>query len=92
MSITQIDQQYVAGTYGRFPVELLSGKGAMLERYRRDCVTLGQQICLVKGDEIRHGTALDIDSQGALIVRFDDGTTDAVNSGEVSIRGMYGYL
>ena len=72
--------------------ELLSGKGAMLERYRRDCVTLGRQICLVKGDEIRHGTALDIDSQGALIVRFDDGTTDAVNSGEVSIRGMYGYL
>ncbi len=29
MSITQIDQQYVAGTYGRFPVELLSGKGSI---------------------------------------------------------------
>ena len=27
MSITQIDKEYVAGTYGRFPVELLSGKG-----------------------------------------------------------------
>ncbi len=30
MSITSIDQEYVAGTYGRFPVELLSGKGSIL--------------------------------------------------------------
>ena len=28
MSITSIDQEYVAGTYGRFPVELLCGKGS----------------------------------------------------------------
>ena len=28
MSITQIDQQYVAGTYNRFPVEIVRGKGA----------------------------------------------------------------
>ena len=28
MSITSIDKEYVAGTYGRFPVELLSGKGS----------------------------------------------------------------
>ena len=29
-SITSLDQEYVAGTYGRFPVELVSGKGCML--------------------------------------------------------------
>ena len=28
MSITQIDKQYVAGTYNRFPVEIVSGKGS----------------------------------------------------------------
>ena len=28
MSITSIDKEYVAGTYGRFPVELVSGKGS----------------------------------------------------------------
>lgn len=28
MSITQIDNQYVAGTYNRFPVEIVSGKGS----------------------------------------------------------------
>ncbi len=30
MSITQTDQQYVASTYGRFPLELVSGKGSRL--------------------------------------------------------------
>ena len=30
MSITWIDQEYVARTYGRFPVELVSGKGSVL--------------------------------------------------------------
>ena len=29
-SITHLDQQYVAPTYGRFPVELVSGKGCIL--------------------------------------------------------------
>ena len=29
MNITAIDQEYVAGTYGRFPVELVSGKGSI---------------------------------------------------------------
>ena len=71
---------------------LLTGKEAMLEQYRRDCVTLGQKISVVRGDEIRHGTALDIGDDGDLIVRFDDVHTEAVSSGEVSIRGMYGYV
>jgi len=31
MSITAIDKDYVAGTYGRFPVELVSGKGSIVK-------------------------------------------------------------
>jgi acetylornithine/N-succinyldiaminopimelate aminotransferase len=31
MSITSIDKEYVAGTYGRFPVELVAGKGSIFE-------------------------------------------------------------
>ena len=70
---------------------LLTGKEEMLRRYRSRCVTLGQEISVVRGEEIRHGTALDVDAEGALVVRFTDGHTEAVSSGEVSIRGMYGY-
>ena len=31
MSITAIDKEYVAGTYGRFPLELVSGKGCIVK-------------------------------------------------------------
>lgn len=72
--------------------QLLDGKTDMLNRYRHNCITLGQEISLVRGEEVRHGTALDIDGEGALIVRFPDGHNEAVNSGEVSVRGMYGYV
>ena len=65
---------------------------AALTQYRRDCVTIGNEISVVRGDEIRHGTALNVDESGALVVRFTDGQIGTVNSGEVSIRGMYGYV
>ena len=76
----------------RMDAQLLSGKSQILERYRKDCITLGQEVSLVRGDEVRHGTALDIDEDGALVVRFHNGLTETVNSGEVSVRGMYGYV
>ena len=71
---------------------LLTDKQTILRRYRADCITLGRDVVLLRGEERRYGRALDIDEQGALLVSFRDGTTEAVNSGEVSIRGMYGYV
>jgi len=71
---------------------LFSGKFAMLRQYRRDCVTLGQEVSILRGDSVSHAFAMDVDEAGALIVRYAEGTLEAVNSGEVSVRGMYGYL
>ena len=71
---------------------LLTRKVDILSQYRRDCITVGQEISLVRGEDVRHGKALDIDEAGALIVSFPDGSIEAVNSGEISIRGMYGYV
>lgn len=76
----------------RMDAVLLTRKEEMLRQYRRDCITVGQEISLVRGEEIRHGTALTVDEEGALVVRFPDGHTESVNSGEVSVRGMYGYI
>lgn len=73
-------------------VDLLARKSAMLERYRADCVTLGRQICVVQGEKKRHATALDIDKDGGLVIGLPDGVTETVAFGEVSVRGMYGYL
>ena len=71
---------------------LFTEKEAMLSQYKKDCVTLGKEISLVQGDEVSHGTALDIGENGDLIVRFENGTVRPVSSGEVSVRGMYGYV
>lgn len=76
----------------KMDTHLLDGKAAMLDAYRKDCVTLGKDISVVRGEEVRHGTALDIGEDGDLLVRFRDGTVSPVSSGEVSIRGMYGYV
>jgi len=71
---------------------LLAGKSVMLEAYRASCITLDTDVSVVQADSVRHGHALTVNEQGALVVRFPDGHTEAVNSGEVSIRGMYGYV
>lgn len=71
---------------------LLTGKAEMLRFYRENCVTLGKDISLVCGEEVRHGQALDVNGEGALVVRFPDSHVEAVSAGEVSIRGMYGYV
>ena len=63
-----------------------------MDRYRKDCVTLGREIAVISASDTRYGVAADIDTEGALIVNFCDGTTESVNSGEVSVRGLMGYL
>jgi len=70
---------------------LLGGKDAILDAYRKNCVTLGRQVRVI-GKSSRNATALDVDPEGGLIVRYDDGTVDTVSSGEVSVRGLFGYL
>ena len=83
----------MADSLYRMNLSLLTGKAAVMNRYRRDCITLGQYVSVVKADGIsRHGIALDIDEDGGLLVRFDDNSTETVSSGEVSVRGMYGYV
>ena len=77
----------------RMDQQLLTGKESITEQYRRDCITLGQEVSVIRADgAVRHGTALDIDAEGALLVRYPSGEIEVVNSGEVSVRGMYGYV
>ena len=72
--------------------QLLCNKISIMEQYKKDCMTLGKQIRIVRGDIEQFATALDIDSDGGLVVKPDNGKVTTVSSGEVSVRGMYGYL
>lgn len=71
---------------------LFSEKEQIMERFSRRCVTIGRNISILQGDQVRHGKALDIDADGALVVELDSGAVEHIACGEVSIRGMYGYL
>lgn len=70
----------------------LADPKAIMARYRRDCITLGQEISLSRAGQVRYGKALGVGDDASLTVAFSDGITEAVASGEVSVRGMYGYL
>ena len=58
--------------------------------YRRLCLNLGQTLRIPDTGETV--TALDIDRQYGLVVRRRDGTVDTLRCGEVSVRGLYGYV
>ena len=62
-----------------------------VEEYRRRCVTLGKDVQLLWTEGRETARALDIDSQFGLVVRRSDGSVTTVRSGEVSVRGLYGY-
>ncbi|OUN22992.1 biotin--[acetyl-CoA-carboxylase] ligase [Flavonifractor sp. An82] len=63
-----------------------------LERYRADCITVGRQIKVLRGSTERTGTAVGVDETFALVVEWEDGTREALSSGEVSVRGLLGYV
>lgn len=71
---------------------ILEKKSQMISDYRKACITLGQEISVVRNGINRHGKALDVDEDGALLVAYEDGSTETVNSGEVSVRGLYNYV
>ena len=71
--------------------QLFTHKAIILDTYRQDCMTIGQKVVLLRGEKRRYGTALDLDPDGGLLVQFDDGSIETVQSGEVSVRGLYGY-
>lgn len=71
---------------------LTQEKAAIMDRYRRDCVTLGREVLLIRADRQREAVALSLDDDGALTVRLPDGRLETVTSGEASVRGLWGYL
>ena len=66
---------------------------AYLEEYRERCVNLGKTVQLIRPDGRRDTvTAEAVDEEFSLVVRHGDGRQETVRTGEVSVRGMYGYV
>ena len=67
------------------------GFAGIAEDYRALSCTLGSRV-QVSGAVEMTGTAEDIDETGALLVRGEDGMVRRVLSGDVSVRGVMGYV
>lgn len=69
-----------------------SGEQEWIDDYRARSVTLGQRVCVVGADTSFTGTARDVDALGALVVETEDGERRTVLAGDVSVRGVMGYV
>lgn len=65
---------------------LEKGSGWIVEEWKKRNITLGKRVVLSGQFEAREAEALDITPDGKLVVRYDDGKTDEVLSGEITLR------
>lgn len=82
----------MANAMERMHAAWLGDKGDYWERYRRDCLTLGREVRLVRDGAETTAMAVDLAEDFGLIVKYSDGTMEKVTAGEVSVRGLFGYL
>jgi len=72
--------------------KFISYKLELPETFKTLCLTVGKKVTVVKPNECYEATAIDVSDDGCLIVKTSDGATVKVMSGEVSVRGIYGYV
>ena len=58
---------------------------AFISEYRSRSMLDGMKIDVIKGDTVTPATALYIDHDLSLVVRYDDGKIEHLSSGDVSI-------
>ncbi|MCT4633415.1 MAG: biotin--[acetyl-CoA-carboxylase] ligase [Firmicutes bacterium] len=59
---------------------------------RENSATLGKQVRVISGDTVEIGKAIDLNSNGELIIEDENGDQKTIFYGEVSVRGINGYL
>ena len=64
----------------------------MQEKYNSLLVNREKEVRILGGKEEYNAYALGVNKEGELLIRREDGTTEAVYAGEVSVRGVYGYV
>ncbi|MBR3771478.1 MAG: biotin--[Clostridium sp.] len=64
----------------------------LVKTYNSLLINKGKKVKIVGNANTETGEALGIDDTGRLLVRMDDGEERAIVSGEVSVRGLYGYV
>ena len=61
------------------------------QEYGAACLNLGRRVRVLRPGGERSALAVSLTPDYGLAVRYDDGTEEVLRSGEVSVRGLYGY-
>ncbi len=64
----------------------------VIEYNRKKSITLNKEVEIISGNIHKRAFALDIDMDGNLVVKNSDGSNEAIYYGEVSVRGINGYV
>lgn len=67
------------------------GFSEIREEYAKRCITLNREIVVIRDEKRQIMYAKDINDKGELLAEHD-GKTEIINSGEVSVRGLLGYI
>lgn len=60
-----------------------------MQLYKSMCATIGREVGLTRNGEGLSGKAVDITADGELVVKLKNGKKITVNSGEVTVQGIY---
>ena len=82
----QILADYLKNLEELYTLACKEGFGPVFDEWRKYSNTIGQAVKVIAPDKTYFGTAVDIDENGLLIVKRDDGITEKVIAGDVSIR------
>ncbi len=84
----------MAHAMGEYYEEFLKVKDLSLlkEEYEKGLVNLNRRVTVLAREGAWDGICRGIDSQGELLVERENGDVRQVLSGEVSVRGIYGYV
>lgn len=64
----------------------------IMDEYNEMLANAGKQVRIITNDSEQIYTAIGINPQGGLVVKDDKGEMSEIRSGEVSVRGLYGYV
>ena len=57
-----------------------------MQEYKDKCFCIGKEISVISGDTVRQGTAISVDENARLLVKFSDDSKEFISSGEISIK------
>lgn len=77
---------------GYYDLWTQGGEEALRPCYEERCITLGRRVRVLALDEVFEGTARALAPDGSLIVVTDEGSERIVRAGDVSVRGVMGYV